>query len=198
MHNSLLIALIGSIYIVAFGALSYLRQQGLSLRFALEGLLITALSAGLALVMPLHPLLFFVILYLVTQRVRLLVDLGNMFLARGQHARALAAYRLALRLFPDPVDRRIVLINRGAAQLRMQEPEEARQTLEEALAGDPIRTGAKHLAAGYYNLGVAYQRTGREAKAVHLYNQVIDILPNSIYARAAQEALKRQRANPAD
>jgi hypothetical protein len=185
----------GWIYIIAFGALSYLRRQGLALRFALEGLLITAVAVGLVfLAVPVSPLLFFVVLYLVTMRIRLLADLGNLFLSRGQHNQALAVYRIALRLVPDTTDRRIVLINRGATQLRMQEPEVARLTLEEALAGDPARVGAKYLAAGYYNLGVACERTGREAEAVRFFSQVIDILPNSLYSRAAQEALKHRRA----
>jgi tetratricopeptide (TPR) repeat protein len=199
MHPSLLILLIGFLYIAAFGGLSYLRRQGLSLRFALEGLLITAIAAGLVLVtVPVNPFIFFVVLYLATMRVRLLVDLGNMFLSRKQYDRALAIYRFALGLAPDTTDRRLVLINRGATQLRMQEPEAARLTLEEALAGDPARVGAKHLAAGYYNLGVACQRTGREAEAIRLFHQVMDILPNSIYSKAAQEALKRGPAGKPD
>lgn len=194
MPPALLIVVIGFVFIVAFGTLSLLRQQGLSLRFALEGLLLTAIGMAVVLAgLPLHPLLFFVVLYLVTMRTRLLVDLGNMFLSRGQYERALAVYRFALRLFPDVVDRRIVLINWGATQLRMQEPAAACRTLEEALAGDPVRVGAKYLAAGHYNLAVAYERTGREAEAVRLYNQVIDMLPNSLYGRAAQEALKRRK-----
>lgn len=195
MSNVLLIPLIGCIYIVAFGGLSAMRRQGLPLRFALEGLAITALALGLVLLsVPIHPLLFLVVLYLLTMRVRLLIDLGNWFLSRGQYVRALGAYRLALRLAPGAVDRRIVLINRGATLLRMQQPEEARTTLEEALAGEQVRLGAKYLAAGYYNLAVACQRTGREAEATRLFNLVLDVLPNSIYSKAAQEALKRRQS----
>ncbi len=199
MSNILLIPLIGFIYIVAFGGLSYLRRQGLPLRFALEGLAVTAVAEGLLLLsVPVHPLAFFVVLYLVTMRIRLLIDLGNLLLSQGRHSQALATYRVALRLAPDAVDRRIVLINRGATQLRMQEPEAARQTLEEALAGEQVRLGAKYLAAGYYNLGVACQRTSREAEATRLFNLVLDILPNSLYAKAAHEALKRRQAGKSE
>lgn len=198
MNSSLLILIIGFVYIVAFGGLSLLRQQHLSLRLAIEGLLITGIAAGLALVLPFHPLIFFVVLYLVTMRTRLLTDLGNLLLSRQRHDQALAVYGAALQLWPDDTDRRIVLINRGATQLRMQEPEVAHQSLELALEGDPGRLGAKYLAAGYYNLGVACQRTGREPEAIRLFTQAIDVMPNSLYARAAQEALKRQRGSKSD
>jgi tetratricopeptide (TPR) repeat protein len=135
-------------------------------------------------------LVFVIVLYLVTMRARLLVDLGNWFTARGQYARALALYRLALRLWPDAVGRQIVLINRGVTQLRMQEPEDAYRTLGEALAEETVRPGAKYLAAGYYNLGLACRRTGREAEAIRRFNEAIDALPHSVYARAAQRALR--------
>jgi len=83
-----------------------------------------------------------------------------------------------------------VLINRGVTQLRMQEPEAAYLTLEQVLTDETMRPGAKYLAAGYYNLGLACQRTGREAEATRHFNEAIDALPNSIYAHAARQALK--------
>jgi len=185
------ILLIGLLYILGFGALSFVRRQGLSLQFTVEGLVVTALFAALSYVAPVNPLLFLLILYLVTMRVRLLVDLGNWFTSRRRYERALAFSRLALRLGPDAVSRQIVLINRGVTQLRMQEPETARLTLEEALADEQVRLGARYLAAGYYNLGLACRRTGREAEAVRHFNEAIDVLPNSIYAHAARQALKK-------
>ena len=48
VHPSLLILLIGLLYILSFGALSLLRRQGLSFRFAVEGLIITGTGALLA------------------------------------------------------------------------------------------------------------------------------------------------------
>nr|HID15158.1 tetratricopeptide repeat protein [Anaerolineae bacterium] len=193
MHPSLLILLVGLLYILAFGALSFVRRQGLSTRFAVEGLIVTGIGAALHYVSVLvSPVLFLIILYLVTMRVRLLVDLGNWLTSRKQYDRALALFRLALRLGPDAVSRQIVLINRGVTQLRMQEPEAARLTLEEALADEKVRPGARYLAAGYYNLGLACRRTGREAEAIRRFNEAIDALPNSIYAHAARRALKNK------
>jgi tetratricopeptide (TPR) repeat protein len=197
MHPSVLTVLVGLLYILSFGALSFMRRQGLSVRFAVEGVVITALFALLPLAgVTVHVLLFVIVLYLVTMRARLLVDLGNAFAARGRYERALALYRLALRLGPDVASRRIVLINRGVAELRRQEPETAYNTLEEALSGDSLRLGAKDQAAGCYNLGLACRRTGREAEAVRRFNQAIDAFPHSIYAEAARQALKKSQVRP--
>jgi tetratricopeptide (TPR) repeat protein len=188
----MLILLVGLLYLLGFGALSYIRRQGLSTRFAVEGLIITI--AGVALtfaVGPLHPVLFLAIIYLITMRIRLLVDLGNWATSRKRYDRALALFRLALRLGPDAVSRQIVLINRGVTQLHMQDPDAAYRTLSEALANEQLRPGAKYLAAGYYNLGLACRRTSREAEAIRRFNEAIDALPSSIYAHGARQALKR-------
>jgi len=191
MHPSLLILLIGLLYLLGFGVLSFMRRQGLSARFAVEGLTVTAVCAALAfLVVPLHPLIFLIIMYLTTMRVRLLVDLANWFTSREQYRQALDIYQFALRLGPDTVSQQIVLINRGVTQLRMQNPEAARLTLQEALGDEDLRPGAKYLSAGYYNLGLACRRTGREAEANRRFNEAIDALPSSIYAQAARQALK--------
>jgi len=195
MHPSLLILLVGLLYLLGFGALSFMRRQGLSTRFAVEGSIITAIGTALVLAsVPVHPILFLLVIYLVTMRVRLLVDLGNWLTSRGRYEQALALYRLALRLGPDGVGRQIALINRGVTQLRMQEPEAARLTLEEALADEKVRPGAKYLAAGYYNLGLACRRTGREAEAIRHFNEAIDALPTSIYAHGARQALKEHQS----
>jgi len=193
MHPSLLILLVGLLYLLGFGALSFMRRQGLSIRFAVEGLVITLASMALVYAsVPIHPILFLIVIYLGTMRVRLLVDLGNWFTSKGRYEQALGLYRFALRLGPDEVSRQIVLINRGVTQLRMQEPEAAYLTLEEALANEQVRPGAKYQAAGYYNLGLACRRTGREAEAVRHFNETIDTLPTSIYAHGARQALKKK------
>ncbi|MFN2156509.1 MAG: hypothetical protein ACK2UA_14060 [Anaerolineae bacterium] len=193
IHPSLLILLVGLLYILGFGGLSLLRRQGLSLRFAIEGLVITAAGALLTYFsLPLPPLVVLIVLYLVTMRVRLLVDLGNWFTSRGQHRQAFATYRIATRLWPDLAGLQIVLINRGVAELGMREPETAYRTLSGALAGEEVRLGAKYLSAGYYNLGLACRRTGREQEAVRRFNEAIDALPHSLYAYAAQQALKER------
>jgi tetratricopeptide (TPR) repeat protein len=194
VHPALLILLIGLLYLIGFGALSFLRRQGLSIRFAIEGLIVTAFFAALTFAsVSVHPALFLIAIYLVTMRVRLLVDVGNWLTSRGRYDQALDLYRFALRLGPDPVSCQIVLINRGVTLLRMQDPEAARLTLEEALADETVQPGAKYLAAGYYNLGLACRRTGREAEAVRRFNQAIDVLPNSIYAHGARQALKKRK-----
>jgi len=74
----------------------------------------------------------------------------------------------------------------------MREPETAYRTLSSALAGEEVRLGAKYLSAGYYNLGLACRRTGREQEAVRRFNEAIDALPHSLYAYAAQQALKER------
>jgi tetratricopeptide (TPR) repeat protein len=192
LHPSLLILLIGLLYLLGFGALSFMRRQGLSTRFAIEGLIVTLVGAALAgASVPVHPVLFLVVVYLVTMRARLLVDLGNWLASRGRYGQALDLYQFALRLGSDDVSHQITLINRGVTQLRMQEPEAAYRTLTEALADEQVRPGAKYLAAGYYNLGLACRRTGREAEAIRHFNEAIDVLPTSIYAHGARQALKK-------
>jgi len=192
MHPALVILLVGLLYLLGFGGLSLMRQQGLSTRFAIEGLITSAVGAALAFAsVPVHPVLFLLVIYLVTMRVRLVVDLGNWFTARQKYDQTLSLFRLALRLWPDPVSHQIVLINRGVTELRMERPEAAYVTLREALADETARPGAKYQAAGYYNLGLACRRTGREAEAIRRFNEAIDVLPSSIYARGARQALKR-------
>ncbi len=192
-HPAFLILSIGLLYILGFGGLSLLRRQGLSTRFAVESLIVSVLGAAVTLAFPgFPPLVFLVVLYLVTMRVRLLTDLANAFLARKNFPRAQALYRLALQLWPDPIGRQIVLINRGVAELRAAEPETAYTTLSEALGNQEFKIGAHYLAAGYYNLGLAARRTGREAEAIRRFNEAIDTLPYSIYAKAARRALQER------
>jgi len=192
MHPALLILLVGLLYLLGFGALSFMRRQGLSARFAIEGVIVTAVGAALAFAsVPVHPALILVVIYMVTMRVRLLVDVGNWLTSRGRYERALDLYQFALRLGPDAVGRQIALINHGVTQLRMQEPEAANLTLSEALTDQKVQPGAKYLAAGYYNLGLACRRTGRDAEAIRRLNEAIDALPTSIYAHGARQALKR-------
>ncbi|MGQ9716298.1 MAG: tetratricopeptide repeat protein [Anaerolineae bacterium] len=191
MHPSLLILLVGFLYILGFNGLSYLRHQGLSTQFILEGLLLTGVGAALALVLPFHPIIFLLLLYLLTMRVRILIDLGNSVAGRGQPARALRVYDLALRLGADPFSQRVAQINRGAALLQLGQAEEAYRILREVVAERNIRLGAKYQAAACYNLGLACRRTGREAEAIQRFNEAIDALPSSIYAYGAQQALKK-------
>ncbi|MFN3762114.1 MAG: tetratricopeptide repeat protein [Anaerolineae bacterium] len=191
MHPSLLILLVGFLYVLGFNLLSYLRHQGLSARFILEGLLLTGVGAALALAIPFQPLVFLLFLYLITMRVRILIDLGNSVAGRGQPERALRFYDLALRLGADSWSRCIAQINRAAALIQTGKPEEAYQILRLILTSPEVRLGAKYQAAACYNLGLACRRTGREAEAIQRFNEAIDALPGSIYAYGARQALKK-------
>jgi tetratricopeptide (TPR) repeat protein len=191
VHPSLLILLVGFLYILGFNGLSYLRHQGLSGRFILEGLLLTGAGAALALVVPLQPLLFLLLLYLITMRVRILIDLGNSVAGRGQPERALRFYDLALRLGADSFSRCVAQINRAAALIQTGKPEEAYQILRPIITDPEARLGAKYQAAACYNLGLACRRTGREAEAIQRFNEAIDALPGSVYAYGARQALKK-------
>lgn len=195
MAPFLIILLVGLVYLLSFGMLSFLRRQGLSVRFAVEGLIVTGIGSGLVyLAVPLHPLIFLLFLYLVTMRGRLLVDIANQFTSMGKHKMALALTQLTLRLKIDTTTRRIVLINHGHTLLRMGKTNEAYKTLKEALRGvGEDHFGAKYLAAGYYNSGLACQRTGREAEAVNNFKKAIDAWPRSIYGEAAERELEKSK-----
>jgi tetratricopeptide (TPR) repeat protein len=198
----LLTFLLGLLYVLIFGGLSLLRREGLSNRFALEGLAITAAASGFSLVtsIPFSPVLFLVIIYLVTMRARLLVDVGNFLASRGRRGTALAVYRWAVSLRPNRAGRAVVLINRGVVELQQGRLEAAIASLEEALgARQHGRLGLKYEAACRYNLGLAYGRSGRESEAIRELNEVVSLFPISIYGRQAGQALKerpwRQRAS---
>ncbi len=194
----IIILLVGLAYTVLFGGLSLMRREGLSLQFALESIVLTAAAAGLTAAFGLatHPVLFLIVLYLLTMRVRLLVDLGNVLAQRGQFAVAGRLYELAQRLWPDPSGRIIVQVNQATACLQQGALDEAvarfKDVLSQASGG---YLGVKHEAAAHYNLGVAYRRKGLEAQAVIEFNAVLDTWPVSEYARRARAALKRPPTN---
>ena len=196
MNPHLLIVTVGLCYVVIFGGMSVLRREGLSTQFAFEVLGMTALIEAGALLTgaPIHPVLFLAIIYLLSMRARLLVDLANLLSSRGRQRDAISLLELALRLFPDRTTRLIVLVNMGIIQLRRQNPESTQalleSVLEEAKNGG---LGLKYEAACRYNLGVALQRQGKEAEAVRQFNETIGVFPNSIYARAAEGALQQRR-----
>jgi tetratricopeptide (TPR) repeat protein len=129
-----------------------------------------------------------VLLYLITMRVRLLIEIGNMLSTWGRHHQALAVYRLALHLFPDEPSRLIALINMGAAFLRQARPDRTIAVLENAKAQIVKQLGPKYAAGCCYNLGMAYRRTGRHAEALRQFYEVGDIHPLSPYAKLAEKA----------
>ncbi len=196
MNPHLLIVTVGLCYIIVFGGMSIIRREGLSTQFAYEALGITAvvelgaLSTGTTV----NPVLFLGLLYLLSMRVRLLVDLANLLSGRGRQRDAISVLQLALRLFPDRTARLIVLVNMGIVQLRRQSPESAQALLESALEeAKGGGMGIKHEAACRYNLGLALKRQGKEAAAVHQFNETIGVFPSSLYATAAERALEQRR-----
>lgn len=196
MNESLILLAVGLAFVAIFGALAWLRREGLSARFAAEGLAITVLATGLSLagLFPLNPILLLVILYVVTMRVRLLIDLARLLRRTVPPQRLLRFYDVALRLGPDPAGRVIAQIDRGATLLRAGRPEEAVTALEDALARRPVKHfNARYEAVCRYNLGMAHQRLGQAGRAASELNQVIELLPGSIYAHLAQKALQGRK-----
>jgi tetratricopeptide (TPR) repeat protein len=169
-----------------------LRRQKPSLRFLVEGGILTGAAVGLCFVgSPAHPILFLAVLYLATMRVRLLVDLANVLAGRKSFRAAMRTLDFALRLAPDPASRQVALINRGVTQLRMGEPQAAYFTLHGVLLEEKLEPAARYQAAGFYNLGVACERTGRLQEAERCFRKAIELLPGSLYALGADKALKR-------
>ncbi len=192
MPSWLAILLVGVLYLASFTGLSVLRRQRPSWRFLVEGGVLTCAAIALCfLAAPPHPILFLVLLYLATMRVRLLVDLANLLTGRRRFRAGLAALDFALRLAPDPASRQIALINRGVTQLRMGEPQAAYFTLQAVLLKESLKPAARYQAAGFYNLGVACERTGRPQEAERCFRTAIELMPGSIYAIGADKALKR-------
>jgi len=196
MSPPLLLLLLGLLYVLIFAALCMVRREGSPTRLVLEGVVLSLAVAGLAALTNLafHPILFVLLLYLLTMRVRLLVDLGNSLARRGDHAAAEKVYRLALRLWPDATGRLMVQLNQGVLDIYRGRLDDAiailRQVLGQAGGG---YLGIKHECACHYNLGVAYHKKGLEAQAALEFNAVLDTWPVSEYARAASIALERRR-----
>ncbi len=196
MTPPLLLLLLGLLYILVFGGLMFLRQEGISARFAIEACVIVAIVAGAAQAagFVMNPAIFIILLHSITMRARLLVDLGNMLAQRTELAAAARAYALAERLWPDDAGRLIVRMNQGVLALQRGQPDDAiatlRQVLTEAAGG---YLGPKHESACHYNLAVAYLKKGLEAQATLEFNAVLDTWPASEYARYASIALERRR-----
>lgn len=191
-----LILLLGLLYVVLFGGLSLLRREPLSLRFAGESLAFTALIYliyGISGFM-LHPVLFIVLLYVLTMRAQLLIDLGNMAARTGQWSLARRLYDAGAAISISEAGRCAARINTGACFLKEGRLAEAIRVLADLMESvEKGRMGPKHEAACRYNLGLALMRSGKSAEAVHQFNEVIDLLPGSIYAIGAGAELKRYR-----
>jgi tetratricopeptide (TPR) repeat protein len=186
----------GLLFVVVFGALSLFRREGLSVQFAVEAIAITLVAVALTGFTPfaVSPILLLIVIYLVTMRVRLLVDLGTFLARRGQFAQADRIFTLALRLWPDHAGRLIVEVNQGTACVQRNALDQAisifKSVLEKAGQG---YLGVKYESAAHYNLGVAYRRKNMEAQAIAEFNAVLDTWPASVYARRAEIALAQTR-----
>jgi tetratricopeptide (TPR) repeat protein len=192
MPSWLTILLVGALFLAGFTGLSVLRRQKPAIRFLVEGGILTGAAVALCfLYRPPHPILFLAVLYLATMRVRLLVDLANLLAARRRFRAALSTVDFALHLAPDPASRQIALINRGVIQLGMGEPQAAYFTIKGVLLEEKAKPAARYQAAGFYNLGVACERTGRLQEAERYFRMAIEVMPGSIYALGADKALKR-------
>jgi tetratricopeptide (TPR) repeat protein len=188
----LVVPFVGALYSLFFGLLPASRHEGISVRFFLEALSLTALASipGIFGMFRIHPFIFLLATYFITMRVRLLLDLGNSLVRRGRLESALSVYAFAARLWPDQQGVLLVLINRAACSLRQGNPQAAISQLERVLAGAAdARLGPKYLAACHYNLGLAHWRTESVAKARDEFQTVIDIWPLSPYARRAEDSL---------
>jgi tetratricopeptide (TPR) repeat protein len=196
MNPHLMIILVGLCYVVLFGGMSLLRREGLSNQFAFEVLGITALVVVIALLMgtTVHPVLFLIVVYLISMRARLLVDVANLLSGRGRQRDAITVLQWAMNLNPDRSTKLIILVNMGIVQLRRQNPESAQalfeSVLEEAKDGG---LGIKYEAACRFNLGLALKRQGKEAEAVHQFNETIGTFPGSLYSKAAERELEQRR-----
>lgn len=187
-----LIVFIGLAYIVLFGLLSKTRNEALSLQFAVEGMVITAIAWILVRRGTLvNPILFFFVLYTVTMRARWLADLGNFLIARRRYRDGMMAFDLALRLWPDMLSRRIVEINQAVAFLRLGHVERARAMLEHVLQrAEESGLSPKHVAAAHYNLGIIARVEGDEAQARHHFMHAIEVGPHTIYGYGARQAMQ--------
>jgi tetratricopeptide (TPR) repeat protein len=196
MSLPIILLLEGFSFVVLFGAVSLLKREGLSKRFAIEGVIFTLLVSGLTALAGIqtHPVIFLVLIYLLTMRVRVLVDLGTILARRGQFEQADKLYQLAARLWPDATNRLILQVNQGTSLLQQKKLDEAIIMFNDILtqAGQGY-LGVKYEAATHYNLGVAYLRKNMDAKASIAFNSVIDTWPASLYAHRAEAALEKHR-----
>lgn len=192
----MMIGLIGLLYIVVFGGLAVLRREGLSTRFAVEAVIITAIAVILVMLTPIqiHPVLFLLLLYLVTLRVRILVDLANTFARRGNFGRAEQIYNLAYHVWPDQTSELIIKVNHAIMLMQKNLLDESIAMFSAVLTeAEKGYLGVKYEAAAHYNLGVAYLRKNNNSKATIEFNAAMDTWPASLYAQRAQQALERQR-----
>ncbi len=196
MNEYLMIIVLGFAYTILFGFLGYLKREGISFQFTLEGIAITLLMSGGGFVSGsnINPILFLVFIYLVTMRSRLLADIANLLSGRGRQRDAIAVLQVALSLFPDRQTRLIVLTNMGIVQLLRKNPASAEAILSSVLdESEQGGLGIRYRAACEYNLGIASRQLGQDARSVRHFRAAQDAFPGSAYGKAAEQALAERR-----
>ena len=194
MSNAFVILLVGFLFTLFFGGLTFIRREGLSLRFATESIVITLLFAGLSffLNLQIEPILFLLLVYIITMRVRILVDFANTLARRKNFPLASQLYQIARKVWPDRTNSLIIDVNQGTALIQQEKIDEAISLLKTILAqSEQCFLGIKYETATHYNLGVAFQKKNLPALAEKEFEEVIEIWPGSVYARFADSAIKR-------
>lgn len=196
-QHTLIIALEGLVFILYYGAFSLLRGEGLSNQPAFEilGLTGAAVLAEATLGLTFNPVIFLALVYLVSMRVRLLVDFSNHLSAVGYYNLALTLSHLALKLGPDMTGRLLALINLGTVHLRRGVPVQAIAHLQSALRVGaeekrPASLSPRHSAICHFNLGTAYWRLGKNNEAIREFRAVMSAFPESSYAEKARLAIR--------
>ncbi len=198
MSVPFIILLVGFLFTVFFGGLTFIRREGLSLRFAIEAILLTLLFSALSFFynISIEPILFLILLYVITMRVRILVDLANLLARRRNFKAAGQVYNLATRCWPDKTNSLIIDVNKGTSLLQQNQLDDAISIFKTILARtEQGYLGIKYETATHYNLGVAYQRKNLSSLAIQEFETVIEIWPGSVYARVAEAALKKAQKN---
>lgn len=195
MSHPFVILLLGFLYTVLFGLVSLLRREALSVRFAVESTLITLIAAALSsgTGVEYNPVFFLAVLYLITMRVRLVVDIGIFLAGQGKFEQANRVFDFGLRIFPDQPGRMLIRLNKAILLLHRGHPDESVEALQELLtSGEHL--SPKNESAAHYNLALAYLKKNQEAKAIGELQNVLDIHPGSVYARRAEARLAKLRS----
>jgi tetratricopeptide (TPR) repeat protein len=190
--SPVLIAVIGVLFIGLFAAMSLLRREGFSHRFVVEAGCVTAVFVAADLAgIPINPVLFLIVLYLLPTRTRLLVDLANLFARQGRYEAAEAVYSLAAGFLPDAAERLIVEVNRGVCLLKRGDLDGADAALRSVLeAAGTAKLGLKYQTACRYNMGIVFRKKGMEDEARREFQAVLELWPVSEVARQAALALR--------
>ena len=192
MNPLLLLLFEALVFPVGPGLFALMRGAGLSAHLALEAMGLTALAIGLGvgLGLPINPILFLLLLYLITRRARALTDAGNLLSRWGYPQAAIGLNRLTLRLWPDATSRAIAFINLGAAYTQMEAVEAAVDAFQQALAACPEGLCPLHSAVAHLNLGNVYYRQGKSHQAIREFQAAVQAFPGSPYERRAQRAIR--------